>query len=97
LAHRVTPGKNLGFGSLAPVAKSASTTIVNQRFQEHTMNKNRTGGLLDEARGRAKEVTDKPVGNKPQEPKNKVQPLAGNTPVIYGDIKESFKLASKYK
>ncbi len=61
------------------------------------MNKNQTGGLLDEARGRAKEVTGKRVGDKPQERKGKTQHLAGNTPVVYGDIKESFKLASKYK
>jgi len=61
------------------------------------MNKNQTGGLLDEAKGRAKEITGKLVGNKTLELKGKAQNLAGKAQVIYGDIKESFKSAIKYK
>jgi uncharacterized protein YjbJ (UPF0337 family) len=61
------------------------------------MNKDKAGGLLDEAKGRAKEITGKLVGNKTLELKGKIQNISGTAQAAYGDIREKLKKAGDNK
>jgi uncharacterized protein YjbJ (UPF0337 family) len=59
--------------------------------QESTMNKDQVKGRLEEAKGKAKEVTGKAIGNKSLEQKGKVQNVGGKVQAGYGDLKEDIK------
>jgi uncharacterized protein YjbJ (UPF0337 family) len=74
------------------------TAALNQyHSQEHTMNKDQAKGRLEEAAGKAKEVTGKLVGNDNLELKGKIQKSGGKVQANYGDLKEDLKDASKGK
>lgn len=61
------------------------------------MNKDQANGRIEEAKGKAREVTGKLVGNKELEVKGKIQNSGGKAQSAYGDLKEEIKDASKGK
>jgi uncharacterized protein YjbJ (UPF0337 family) len=62
-----------------------------KHFQENTMNKDQSSGLVNEVKGKVKEVAGKVVGNKELEHKGKIQNLKGKAQGSYGDVKEEIK------
>jgi len=61
------------------------------------MNKDQVKGRFEEAKGKAKEVTGKVVGNDNLELKGKIQKSDGKVLAAYGDLKQDVKDASKAK
>ena len=55
------------------------------------MNKDQVKGRLNEAKGKAKEVTGKVVGNRTLEEKGRAEKLGGKVQGGYGDVKEDIK------
>jgi len=59
------------------------------------MNKDQVKGRLEEAKGKAKEVTGKVIGNDKLEDKGRIEEAAGRTRADYGDAKTAVKDAVK--
>ena len=59
------------------------------------MNKDQVKGRLEEAKGKAKEVTGKVIGNDKLEDKGRIEEAAGRTRADYGDAKTAVKGAVK--
>lgn len=55
------------------------------------MNKHQVKGRIQQAKGKAKEVAGKIVGNKTLEVKGKVGNAAGKAQTGYGDLKDDVK------
>lgn len=58
------------------------------------MNKDQVEGRVEEAKGKAKEVAGKVVGNEELEAEGKIQKTGGNIQKGYGDLKEDIKKAA---
>lgn len=58
------------------------------------MNKDQTRGHINEAKGKAKEITGKIVGNKELELKGKAENASGKAQAAYGNVKSDIKKAS---
>jgi uncharacterized protein YjbJ (UPF0337 family) len=98
-------------GASAPIRRCArlnlSTSVAGLHFgtatlnqfhaQEHIMNKDQAKGLLEEAKGKVKEVAGNLVGNDDLELKGKIQKSGGKVQAAYGDLKEDLKDAAKGK
>lgn len=61
------------------------------------MNKDQAKGRLEVAKGKAKEVAGKVVGNDKLEVKGRVQKNSGKAQAAYGDLKEDARDAAKGK
>ena len=61
------------------------------------MNKDQVKGRFEEAKGKAKEVAGRVVGNDKLELKGKTQKSDGKAQAAYGDLKKDVKDASKGK
>lgn len=59
------------------------------------MNKDQVKGRVEQAKGGAKEVAGKIVGNERLESEGKVDKVAGKIQSTYGDVKEDVKDAAK--
>lgn len=59
------------------------------------MNKDQVKGRVEQAKGGAKEVAGKIVGNERLESEGKVDKVAGKIQSTYGDVKEDVKDAVK--
>ena len=57
------------------------------------MNKDQVKGRIEEAKGKAKEVVGKVVGNKELEQKGQIQTGVGKVEAGYGDLKHDVKKA----
>ena len=55
------------------------------------MNKDQAKGRYEEAKGKAKQVVGKIVGNKPMEQKGKLQNAGGAVQAAVGDLREEIK------
>jgi uncharacterized protein YjbJ (UPF0337 family) len=61
------------------------------------MNKYQAKGRIEEAKGKAKVIAGKLVGNDDLARKGQIQKSAGQVQAAYGDIKEDLKAAGKHK
>ena len=55
------------------------------------MNKDQVKGRIKEAKGKAKEIAGKVVGNKDLEQKGKIENADGKIQAGYGDLREDIK------
>ena len=60
-----------------------------------SINKDQVKGRIEEAKGKAKEVAGKLVGNEKLEAKGKVEKIAGEAQAKFGDLKQGFKGSKK--
>lgn len=56
-----------------------------------SINKDQIKGRVTEAKGKAKEIAGKLVGNEKLEAKGKVQEIAGKAQAAFGDLKKNVK------
>jgi uncharacterized protein YjbJ (UPF0337 family) len=63
-------------------------------YKESSMNKDQVKGRIDEATGKAKEVTGKLIGDKEMELDGRVKKNGGKLQAGFGDIKEEIKKAA---
>ncbi len=64
---------------------------IDSRYQESIMNKDQVKGRIKEAKGKAKEIAGKVVGNKDLEQKGKIENADGKVQAGYGDLREDVK------
>jgi len=73
------------------ILNPAVWTTINRLYQESIMNKDQVKGRIKEAKGKAKEIAGKVVGNKDLERKGKIENAEGKVQAGYGDLKEDIK------
>lgn len=64
---------------------------VDSCYQESIMNKDQVKGRIKEAKGKAKEIAGKVVGNKDLEQEGKIENADGKVQAGYGDLREDVK------
>lgn len=61
------------------------------------MNKDQVKGRIKEAKGKAKEIAGKVVGNKDLEQEGKIENADGKVQAGYGDLRKTSRMPSKAK
>jgi uncharacterized protein YjbJ (UPF0337 family) len=64
-------------------------------IQENIMDKNQAKGEMHKAKGKAKEVTGRTIGNPKLEREGKLEHAKGTVQKAYGDLKSDVKKAAK--
>jgi uncharacterized protein YjbJ (UPF0337 family) len=65
--------------------------VIDNVFEEHSMNKDQVKGRMKTAKGELKVVTGSIVGNERLAEKGKVEKMVGKIQTGYGDLKNKLK------